>query len=343
MNYFLLNKKEDFERGFSHNFVVNDTTIRAVLGRNTFFSRIFDSKTEEMPWQRMKFNVGECDFKVSVYASDEEPKFTEIIADKDMSPEMKQKNMSDFLVLEKSNFNDIFLYGIKGRYLWFCIDMQHKSDEINEISDIFIYFDGENFIKYLPSIYQNSQDDDGFLSRFLMVFQSFYEDINDKIENESQIYNPMNTKYLQFLSELVGLEEIHMWSEAMLRNLIKDVKNIYKIRGTREGLLQIITLFTGGGTFVYEDKQDGFTCVNILIKENYLKEQNTIRKIAQRVVPVGVSFNITVLKDHVLLGSSTYIGVNTRLIQYNTIGLTGKSRLNYTVLGNQDLNLEENK
>ncbi|MFI3227518.1 MAG: hypothetical protein R3Y09_08925 [Clostridia bacterium] len=334
MNYFFLNKKEDFERGFSHNFVATDDILQTSSLESIFFSRVFDAQETEKQWHRMKFSITKCAYRVYIYACDEKPDILDVIYNENLSSNAKKVIMNKFLFKVSDNFNDIYLQDVKARYLWFAIEISNKNKQNIELSDIFIYFDGQNISKYLPEIYQNTGEDD-FFNRFLMIFQSFYEDINDDIETESLIYNPMNTQYLEYLANFVGIEDIHMWEREKLRILIRNIKNLYKIRGTRDGLLQILSLFTDGGTYVFEDESDDEHEVKIFIKESNLKEQNTIRKIAQSVVPVGVYFNITVLKDYVLLGSSTYLGVNTRLISYDTIGLTGTSRLNYTVLGKE--------
>ncbi len=347
MNYFLLNKHEDFARGTLHQFVHSGDAIQAVAGRNVFLSRIFDAQQRDTAWHRMQFCLQAppfaCHYTLHLYTSNTLPPSPTV-----GTPQAWQQAMQPYLVKSVHDHSDIYLRDLHGRYLWFCIDLYHLPTDAptNEaqptcISDIFIYFEAPSMVQYLPEIYQTMHAGDDFLHRFLMIFQSMYEQIDAKIEQESCIYNPMSTEYLHFLAQLVGLEDVHMWEPEKLRYLLQHVKELYQIRGTRQGLLQLVSLFTDGGAYVVEEKEQGVCCVHILIKESHFKEQNTIRKIVQSVLPVGISYRITVLKDHVLMGKSTYLGVNTKLIQYEQMDLLGTSRLNYTILGHQEGTLEE--
>lgn len=331
MNYFFLNKKEDFQRGCSHNFELNNYDVQVIdnTRRSVFFSRVFEG--DETPWQRMKFDITQCNFEIRIYTSNHMPQELYMWLNPDIYIDLKYNAMHSYLAQTIHNSDDIFMYNVKGRYIWFSIEITVEDIfEHAKLSNIFIYFNSKSLIHYLPEIYQNEQETNGFLTRFLMIFQSFYEEINEQIENESLIYNPFSSEYLDFLSQLIGLEEIHVWSEEKLRILINYSKDLYHIRGTKQALLEIVSLFTDGETYITETDN----CINILIQEKYLTDQSTIRNIIQRVIPVGIYFNVIILKDHMLLGDSTYLGINTKLISYEGIDLLGTSRLNYTTIGN---------
>ncbi|KST68627.1 phage tail protein I [Mastigocoleus testarum] len=126
------------------------------------------------------------------------------------------------------------------------------------------------YVKYLPSIYQDNQ----FLGRFLLAFEQILtglpgsdtyglEQYIDKIHTyfypgypskENKI-NPEETapkEFLPWLASWVALSLRDDWEEETKRRFISQIVPLYRLRGTKAGLTQILKLYTQEEVNIYE-------------------------------------------------------------------------------------------
>lgn len=99
------------------------------------------------------------------------------------------------------------------------------------------------YLGYLPGIYQN----DDFMGRFLMLFESFWGPIDRQIDSLPFYFDPrmMPADLLPWLAGWFNLALDEHWPEARRRELLRSAVELYRKRGTREGLQAYVELFTG--------------------------------------------------------------------------------------------------
>ena len=107
--------------------------------------------------------------------------------------------------------------------------------------------DGEeqysNYLQYLPAFYR----EDDFTGRFLSIFEDILTPIEGIVDNLAFYFDPGTTPqaFLPWLAFWVGLVLDERWPEARRRQLIKSVVELYRWRGTKQGLSEYLRIYTG--------------------------------------------------------------------------------------------------
>lgn len=96
------------------------------------------------------------------------------------------------------------------------------------------------YLRYLPSLYQ--QDD--FVGRFLMLVESFWKPIEQRIEQLPFYFDPKTapSDMLPWLASWLGLVLDETMSEKERRALIPQALSLYRRRGTRRGMVEHLEL-----------------------------------------------------------------------------------------------------
>ncbi len=137
-----------------------------------------------------------------------------------------------FFEKEKIKVNSIKLIEEKGRDELTLISI----DKINEDDSVDLTLHSDSAINFLPLIYHNKD----FLKRFLFGLQSSAIDINEKIFNISEEFNPKNTHFIDWLSSWFGITYGKTISEKAKRKITANAVTLYKIRGTKTYFKKLI-------------------------------------------------------------------------------------------------------
>ena len=346
MKYFVFNKPMDYQRGYLENLVCTEHGIQLLKGgqKGVFFSRVLDSGEKEMAWHRMTcaIPVFRTGVHFWIYSAETNEMMwngaitsIERILQEQLTAAEKRKILSPFLKKEFLNETDVLLHDIKGRYIWFCIEIYSGQEENVGIENM-------------------------FLDQYLSIFQSIYDDFNQRFANSSALLEPAVTEmdFLQFMAEWLNIVNTNIWSEDKLRNLIRMAPAVFRKRGTRQGLLDVIELFTGEPPLIieqwqireyrkYSDKKEFLdqlygTDENtflILVKEKYCsgkREQEALLNLIQEVSPAHMEARLVALRQYMILGEPTYLGVNSGLGYYKPTRLDGLSLVSLTSIGKQE-------
>ncbi len=367
-NYFLLNKESDFTRGFCDNMEIVGSGIRPankVGAMGVFVSRLFDSKEERMNWHRMTLTAdGEAEgvFRLGIYTSDvrefvygdENTDLEDFIRRTDVPWEEKLEVLSGYLKKQVNDTTDILLHDVSGRYLWIAVEMyrQHAGMRIHDIE---ISFPGRSIMEYLPDVYQQ-EDEEQFLERYLAIFQTIYEDRSRKIARQAMTYDydSADGASLYELASWLGVKRPRVWHKEALRRLLKEGVGLFRLRGTRQGLVRLIELYTGVKPFIiepqelrqfkkngayhdslirlYGDDENQFT---VLLPQEVVDtqvEEKIVRQLINEMRPAHIAYRLVLLKPYVFAGVHTYLGVNTVLGEYSSLTLNGQSAVSFTGL-----------
>lgn len=371
LKYFLFNKKSDYLRGFISNMEYGADGLYIGKERHrksVFISRVLDSGEDEMNWHRIKIQMRGQDsgYKVFVYTSEREQisynqqiyTWTSFIHSDDISLEEKRGVMEPYCKKEVYDMDDLLIHEVTGRYLWIVVELFAQSIQ-SCISEICIYFPKQSWIYYLPEIYQKEDAKTTFLERYLGIFQTLYEDIDANIAAVASMIDidSAEGEFLNWLSEWLDVEESYIWSEEQLRRLLKHAVLLYKSRGTRQGISEMVELYTGEKPFIIENHQlahfrsnpgktetleqlygDNIYEFVVLVREECIhseKEQKTLRRIIEDMKPAHTTLRLIILKPYMFLGRYSYLGVNSVLGKYTNVALNGHSSLSFAMISKE--------
>jgi phage tail-like protein len=113
-----------------------------------------------------------------------------------------------------------------------------------------------SYLQFLPALYE--QDD--FMGRFLMLFESFWAPVEAQIGNFYHYFDPKMTpaRFLPWLAAWFNLSLDERWSEAQQRRLLASIARLYRKRGARQGLQEYLEIFTGHPVEIGERRAKDF-------------------------------------------------------------------------------------
>lgn len=371
LKYFVFNKEEDFQRGFSRNVTYTSRGLsiapEAITQGGIFFSRILDSRAKETVWHRMVVqgeSLGDASIRFTFYAgeerriqvSDREQDLEDFLKDPGRSVREKEEILRPFRVKTVLNPQDILLHEVQGRYLWFRIELFGQGEESPAISHMKIYLPRQSWLGYLPEVYQTDPESKSFVERYLNIFQSLYADLEQEIEGVARYFDPdvVEGEFLQWLAEWLDIDDGYLWTEDQLRYLTQNGVSLYKMRGTRQAVSDMVALYLGEDPYIVEHYQlegsEGDTRTSGLLARLYgdnsyyftvvvpercvptVKEHKTLLKIIESAKPAHMEANVVVLKPYIFLDKYSYLGMNSVLGQYRPVNLDGFSALPFTSL-----------
>ncbi len=112
-------------------------------------------------------------------------------------------------------------------------------------------------LRYLPEIYQESE----FLSRFLMLFESFLNPIERQIAQSDGYYDPALApeSFLPWLASWIGVA----WDDSLpvdrQRRLLSSALELYQRRGTQAALCEYLEIYSGGEVEIREHRAQNFS------------------------------------------------------------------------------------
>ena len=238
--HFLYNRREDWEdMGFIQGLSVGDGGLYLGNAREgTYISRSLDTLEKGTVWHRLRLESTLPDnarLELFVYCSDEDTvpflggsreKLDDWLEKADGKTREEffhrygQKNWDDPM--------DLTLYGLQGRYLWFCLFFHSYDGEAMQVHGIKLEFPRIAFIDYLPQVYRGADSRDSFLARFLSLFQSIYVDLEEDIDQMPARCDPAVTspEFLRFLGEMLAVPQQGLWPEEKLRSLLKQAAGL---------------------------------------------------------------------------------------------------------------------
>ena len=312
--------------------------------KGTYFSKTFDSRKEGMVWHKLVLDAiipENTQLKVSYLISDDkkfsiqgiEGSYDDFLADSVMSAKQKidilnQLRWSESII----NPKDTLIRGDAGRYLCLRIELVGSEWVTPEIKSIRAVFPRMSYLRYLPAVYQEDEDSRDFLERYLSLFETFFSNVETEIHHIARFFDPdaVSGDFLRWLSSWLDIVEDENWPEEKLRLLVKKVPELYKMRGTRRGIEEIISIFTGEKPIILEQFQlqgagiketddlyskDPYTFY-VLFAPYQIKNEHqldTVRRILDLEKPAYTRAVLSVLEPWINLGKHTYLGINTYL------------------------------
>ena len=366
LKYFVFNKITDYEGGCMSHMLYDKDGIWADpsegAGRSGFISRILDSREDDTPWHRLTFRRtgGEEPCLVTVFAGDQLTlpggrDVPSLVTDETVPFEEKLSRMRSFIKKRSAGFSDMLLFEVRGRYLWIAVELFAQGGPPAKLGNFQVYFPKQSWISYLPEVYQAS-DQNQFLERYLAVFQVLYESMNDKIRGIPGLLDVDKTseENLAPLADWLDITGSYIWNSGQLRQLLRQAVQLYKMRGTREGIRRMIRLYTGGEAYIVERHQlepymgnerskrmltmlygSSPDVISVIMEKEYAPTQkayHTLWRVIEEMKPAQIEVELVVLEPYMYLGGHTYMGINSAFGVYRDVRLDDQSMVSFSSL-----------
>ncbi len=114
-----------------------------------------------------------------------------------------------------------------------------------------------SYMRLLPQIYQvDASTGNPFLREYLWIFQHLVESVTKKIDGMYKYFHPLECPpdFLPWLASWVALTIDTDWPEIKKRTLIRRAAHLYRNRGTRRAMIEILDIFVGKRPKIIENK-----------------------------------------------------------------------------------------
>jgi phage tail-like protein len=307
--------------------------INRYTGKTAFVSRALDSKADDTIWHRCKVDANipaDAMLTIAYYASNH-----------------LVENMEWIEVIH--NGTDFLLHKAKGRYLWLRIEMISDQQQSLTIRDIQVDFPMTPLTWMLPEIYQEDTTSYDLLNRYLGIFQSMMDDLDQKLLDSSYLdIQQADQQFLPWLCQWLDIKGFYLWPEVKLRSFMEQAYSLYRIKGTKAAIAKVIEIFTGEPPWIVEQHEvDGENFGNrenlnrklygdhcftytVMVREEVLPTTQhylELNRILEHFTPAHTTYKLVVLKPYLFLDSYTYLGINSMLMRSSNLILDGKANI----------------
>ena len=144
-----------------------------------------------------------------------------------------------------------------GRYLWLRLVLSSDGSATPTISRIVVEFPRVSLRRYLPGVYGMDPGSADFTDRFTALFDTTLRSIENRIDTLYELFDPRTAPaerlggpatlpdFLSWLASWIGAPLARQWPEAIRRAMLKAAACLFTVRGTPNGLRQMLLTFLG--------------------------------------------------------------------------------------------------
>jgi phage tail-like protein len=167
----------------------------------------------------------------------------------------------------------------------------------------------------LPGIYR----EDEFLGRYLAPFEQLIADLEAQIDGIATLFDPRTTRedFLPWLSSWMAFTLRADLSITKRRAFLAQVVSLYRRRGTRANLQELLRIFTSGEPTVEESSIANHFKVTIRLQrdtpEGQLRQSSIARALIELEKPAHTTYELELLFPSMQIGVASKVGVDTLL------------------------------
>jgi phage tail-like protein len=139
----------------------------------------------------------------------------------------------------------------------FTVVRQHPEpgDQLADSRRIRVEIATRPWINYLPGIYQDADEENAdFLQRFLLISAHLTCGVEESLEFVHELFDPRLThaKWLPWLASWLAMPLHEGWGEDKRREIVQRTPELYRKRGTADGLKLALRLFADVRAEIHE-------------------------------------------------------------------------------------------
>lgn len=219
-----------------------------------------------------------------------------------------------------------------GRYLWVAFELTATGGGLPTIHSLQLRMGGDHMLDYLPAIYRG----DDFTLRYLSIFNSMFQDMEDAVEALPRQLDPAGTsdEMLRSLAQWVCLDSEEQGLRTRIRTVLEEYETMYTVAGVARSVQRL----TGREPVLIEHfmvDPNRAACRNpalyrrlygdnpyrffVLLDDDTFASRDQMEWFLSRMqglIPAGTELELVLLKQCVQLDWHTYLGVNSRVGSY---------------------------
>jgi len=143
---------------------------------------------------------------------------------------------------------DLILNPNEGRYLWLKLKLTtFDQNSRPSIRSARIYYTRLSYLRYLPPVYREDPVSAAFLERFLSMFETSFDSLEQEINQLFRYFDPKLTpkEFLPWLASWINLSLDDEVPEQRVRQFIRRAAGLYRRKGTPGALVEFLEIYTG--------------------------------------------------------------------------------------------------
>jgi len=135
-----------------------------------------------------------------------------------------------------------------GRYLWVTLRLIGNGRRTPRVGELRVEQQGHGLLRRLPAVFTEDRDQASFLHGYLATLDGILYDLDIRARCRDILVDPHGTpvEALDWLASFFGLLLDSRWAEAARRQLIAEIVDLYRLRGTVWALGRYIEIFLAG-------------------------------------------------------------------------------------------------
>ena len=153
-----------------------------------------------------------------------------------------------------------------------------------------------SYLQYLPSFFAQ----DSLMDRTLLIFESILAPIEQIVDHMPLILDPrtMPADLLPWVASWLDLTLNEKWPEARRRDLIRAASELYRRRGTRQGLSRYLEIYAGVSPEINEQLQQPHTFrVTLRVPAEQAVDEALVRAIIEAEKPAHTAYELQIEWD----------------------------------------------
>jgi phage tail-like protein len=138
-----------------------------------------------------------------------------------------------------------------GRYAWLRLTLTGDGTATPEVDDAEVWFPRRTSADYLPRAFKTEPNSGDFLERYMAIFDRERTTVTDEIDRVAALLDPMAAParsdgapdFLSWLAGWVGMAFAERLPIHRRRLLVRDAAQLFRLRGTPEGVRRFVSLF----------------------------------------------------------------------------------------------------
>lgn len=150
-----------------------------------------------------------------------------------------------------------------------------------------------SYLKYLPSFFSK----DSLTDRFLLIFESILGPIEQLIGHMPLVLDPrtMPADLLPWVASWLDLTLNENWPESRRRDLIRSASELYRWRGTRQGLSRYLEVYAGVTPELDDDLKEPHTFrVTLRVPTDEPVDEALVRAIIEAEKPAHTNYELLI-------------------------------------------------
>ncbi len=150
---------------------------------------------------------------------------------------------------------DMLFESNRGRFLWFKLKLVTFDQKVRpSIRAARIYYHRNSYLRYLPLTYREDAPSAAFLERFLSLFETVFDGLDQEIDQLFRYFNPgvAPPGFLPWLASWIHVAVDEDLPSASIRRLIQRAPALFGRKGTVAAITEFLEIYTGRPVFLVE-------------------------------------------------------------------------------------------